>query len=210
MIVFLLFQTILCRVLYPRVLRRVVTQVRQAGFFSVSFVREAAGLCCYISVWDGNVLKHVCVLWEPLGLPFGEAELRCLSRFLCCLPREYRPLVVRGCSSVFVSGYNRWVAEGKMLLNYQEFSQKLFRDCIQTCSMKIFGRMGMFSVIDFLVWRLVGALDEVWLLTAVWLRDCVIARRVHFEDLCGVVTELLTIWPHVMDFLFRSVNASGS
>ena len=55
-----------------------MTQVREAGFFSLSFVPAACGITLYVSVWSGDILKHLCVLWEPSGQSFGAT-----GNFLC-------------------------------------------------------------------------------------------------------------------------------
>ena len=56
-------------------------------------------------------------------------------------------------------------------------------------------------MVDFVVLRLRGALQESWLEDATALRRCVAAGRVAFDDLCGVVRDLISVWRSVRKFI---------
>ena len=55
-------------------------------------------------------------------------------------------------------------------------------------------------MIDFLVLRLRGALQESWLEDAVALRLCVIIGQISFDDLCAFVRDLISVWCSVRKF----------
>ena len=56
-------------------------------------------------------------------------------------------------------------------------------------------------MIDFLLLRLKGAMQELWLEDAVVLRRCNVAGRVLFSDLRDVANELIPIWMAVEEFV---------
>ena len=56
-------------------------------------------------------------------------------------------------------------------------------------------------MVDFLVLRLRGALQESWLENVTSLRRCVAAGRVPFSELCSVVRDLISVWRSVRKFI---------
>ena len=56
-------------------------------------------------------------------------------------------------------------------------------------------------MVDFLVLRLRGALQESWLENATPLRRCVTAGWVSFDDLCEVVRYMISVWRSVRKFI---------
>ena len=59
----------------------------------------------------------------------------------------------------------------------------------------------MTSVVNFLMLRLCGALQEPWMEDVVNLRCCVIAGQVSFAELCGVVSDLISVWESVREYV---------
>ena len=56
-------------------------------------------------------------------------------------------------------------------------------------------------MVDFLMLRLRGALHEPWMEDVVDLRRCVIAGQVAFAELCGVVSDLISVWESVREYV---------
>ena len=56
-------------------------------------------------------------------------------------------------------------------------------------------------MVDFLMLRLRGALQEPWMKDVVDLRRCVIAGQGVFPELCGVVSDLISVWESVRDYV---------
>ena len=56
-------------------------------------------------------------------------------------------------------------------------------------------------MVDFLVLRLRGALQEPWMEDVTVVCRCVVAGRVPFADLCGFVTELIPMWKFVKEYV---------
>ena len=66
---------------------------------------------------------------------------------------------------------------------------------------EVFGGLEVTTMIDFLVLRLRGALQESWFDDLPILRRSVTAGRVLFSDLCDVVKDLLSVWALVRKFI---------
>ena len=56
-------------------------------------------------------------------------------------------------------------------------------------------------MIDFLMLRLPGELQEPWMGDVAVLRRCVVAGHVSFNDLRSVADELIPIWDSVRKFV---------
>ena len=56
-------------------------------------------------------------------------------------------------------------------------------------------------MVDFLVLRLRGALQEPWMEDVTVVRRCVVAGRVPFADFCGFVSELILVWKFVKEYV---------
>ena len=61
--------------------------------------------------------------------------------------------------------------------------------------------MEVTTMLDYLMLRLRGALQEPWLEDTVVLRRCIIAGRVLFSELREVAVELMPVWKCVREFV---------
>ena len=77
--------------------------------------------------------------------------------------------------------------------------------CFRLAYEETFGGLEVTTMIDFLVLRLRGALQESWLEDAVALRRCVTIGQVSFDDLCDIVRDLISVWRSVRKFIKDSV-----
>ena len=78
----ILFQSLICRALFPRVLRSLIARVSALKENSVVFAEHREGLYCIVSTWDDDKLQSVFVGVEALGQRVPCAELSCLSRVI--------------------------------------------------------------------------------------------------------------------------------
>ena len=56
-------------------------------------------------------------------------------------------------------------------------------------------------MINILMLHLCGALQEPWMEDVVKLRRSVIAGQVSFDKLCGVFTDLISVWESVREYV---------
>ena len=61
--------------------------------------------------------------------------------------------------------------------------------------------MEVTSMLDYLMLRLRGALQEPWLEDTPVLRRCIIAGQVSFCDLREVAVEMIPVWKSVKEFV---------
>ena len=59
----------------------------------------------------------------------------------------------------------------------------------------------MTSMIDFLMLRLRGALQKPWMEDVVNLRRCVFAGGASFTELCGYVSDLISVLESVREYV---------
>ena len=143
---------------------------------------------------------QVCVLWEAVDQVVAAADARCLSRLFPCVGSHVRPLSILGCHSVLLNAYNTWVGAGKVLFSYQGYSAETFKDDVVKANPSAFGILPPFAVVDLVV-RLGGALQEPRPLSLPRLLSAVVANKVLFAELTGVLSEMIRAWPDIRTFL---------
>ena len=193
----LFLQALICRALYPRVLRALFARVDTFGQYSVCFEDHADCQHCIVRTWEKNVLLELCVSVEPLGQIIPAAEFAALSRVVSCWPSSQMPVAILGVSQAIlrVLGDNR--EDGQRFVFCREFTSDIFMRCFRQAQRETFGMLEVTAMVDFLMLRLKGALYEPWMEEVPQLRRCVIARRVLFDELRGVVKELIGVWNSV-------------
>ena len=87
-----LFQSFLCQGLAPRVIRLMANGIATFKDYSVQFEKNAFVEHCYVLFWEGEHLKKVCVVSEPVDQPVPSAELVPLSRVSHSLESKQMPL----------------------------------------------------------------------------------------------------------------------
>ena len=200
--IFLLFlQSLICRALYPRVLRALFARVDTFGHYSVCFEDHEDGQHCIGRTWEKNVLLEVCVSVEPLVQVIPAAEFAAISRVVSCLPSSQMLVAILPISQSIrrVMSDNR--EDGRRFVFCREFTSDFFIRCFQQAQQEIFGMLEVTAMVDFLMLRLKGALYEHWMEDVPQLRPCVIAGRVLFGELRGVVKELIVVWNSVREFM---------
>ena len=142
----------------------------------------------------------VCVWVEPSGQHAPKAELSGLSRIVDSTTSCQLPLACRRGSPTLLRVLSDSRVDSRSFVVFRDFNEDVFLHCFRL-SYQVFGGLEVTTMIDFLVLRLRGALQESWFDDLPVLRRSVIAGRVVFPDLCDVVTELLSVWTLVRKFI---------
>ena len=200
-----MFQSLICRALFPRVLRVLFSRIAAFREYSVFFEDHADGLYCIVRTWDEQDLQEICVHVEALGQKVPRAELSSLARVISCVMTSQLPLSIHdGSASLLrVLGDNR--IDGRQFLVSKEFTVDLFLQCSREAHQHIFGMLEVTTMVDFLMLRMRGALQEPWMGDMLQLRQCVVAGKVSFAELRGVVKDLISIWESVRAFVRYTV-----
>ena len=114
------------------------------------------------------------------------------------------PLSCQGCSPTLLRVLSDNRVDGREFLMYREFSVDVFLYCYRLAHQEVFGVLETTTMIDFLVLRLRGAIQEPWCESTPCLRRCIVAGHVDFADLRGVVVDLMAVWSRVQDFVKRT------
>ena len=138
---------------------------------------------------------------ESAGQRVPTAELAGLSRVIDSVPSCQLPLSCQGGSASLLRVLNDNRIDGRQFLYCREFTDDDFLRGYRQAEQEIFGKLDVTSMIDFLVLRLRGALQESWMEETPTLRRCVLAGRVTFAHLCVVATELVAHWKFVREFV---------
>ena len=146
----------------------------------------------------------ICVRVEAAGQRVPEAELAGLSRVIDSTPACQMPLSCQGCSPTLLRVLSDNRVDGREFLMYREFSVDVFLYCYRLAHQEVFGVLETTTMIDFLVLRLRGAIQEPWCESTPCLRRCIVAGHVDFADLRGVVVDLMAVWSRVQDFVKRT------
>ena len=162
------------------------------------FEEHSDGRYCFVLTWKGNTLLDICINVEPLGQRVPQSELshhdKSAFSFLF-------PISICGTGPSFLRVLSDERSDGQRFVYAREFSSDVFLHCYRVTHQEIFGLLEVTTMIDFLVMRLRGALQEPWLEDLPELRRCVVAGKVSFNELRGIATELVSIWETVQEYV---------
>ena len=154
-----------------------------------------------MQTWDGHELFCVCVHVEASGQKVPNSELAGLSRVVDSIVSCQLPMSCQGGSASLLRVLSDNRVDGRQFVLSQEFSEEAFLQCFREAHQEVFGMLEVTSMVDFLVLRLRGALQESWMEDVTVVRRCVVAGRLPFADLCGFVTELILVWKFVKEYV---------
>ena len=146
-------------------------------------------------------MLDICINVEPLGQRVPQAALSSLSRIVTSLPSASFPVSIRGVSPSILRVLSDERSDGHRFVFAREFSTDVFLHCYRVAHQEIFGLLEVTTMVDFLMLRLRGALQEPWMEDLPEFRRCVIAGKVSFDELRGVVSELVSIWETVREYV---------
>ena len=199
-----MFYSLICRALFPRALRLLISRISAFREYSIFFVEDDESHRCFVQTWNDHILMSVCVWVEPVGQIVPKAELSGLSRIIDSTTSCQLPLSCHGGSLTLMRVLSENRIDNRSFIVYREFSVDVFLHCFRLAYQETIGGLEVTTMADFLVLRLRGALQESWLENATALRRCVAAGRVPFNDLCGVVRDLISVWRSVRKFIKES------
>ena len=180
-----MFQSFICRALFSRMMR--------SFFARVTFRERDDGQYCVARTWDENELQSTCVAVEASGQRVPRSELSCLSRVLNSVTSCLLPLAIEGGSASLLGVLNENRIDGRRFIVWQGFTVESFLQCFRQAHQAVFGMLEVTTMVDYLMLRLRCALQKPWLEDVCDLRSCVVAGRVKFSELRGVVIDLLSV-----------------
>ena len=149
------------------------------------FEEHSDGQYCFVLTWEGNTLLDICVNYEPLGQRVPQSELSPLSRIVTSLPSAPFPISIRGTGPSVLRVLSDERSDGQQFVYAREFSSDVFLHCYRVAHQEIFGLFEVTIMVDFLVMRLRGALQEPWMEDLHELRRCVVAGKVPSMNCAG-------------------------
>ena len=165
-----LFQALVCRALFPRVLRTLLSRVAIFKEYSVSFEEFSGEQLCIVRTWEENSLLDVCINVGDVGQRVPDAELSSLSRIVRSCGGELMPLSTRGGPQSFLRVLSDNRTDGRSFVYCREFTSEVFMQCYRQAHQEIVGMLEVTTTVDFLMLRLRPALQEPWLGDLVTLR----------------------------------------
>ena len=159
---------------------------------------------CVVRTWEDDALLEVCVHVEPSGRRLHERELAGLSRMASYLPTSQLPISIRGGRPTLLRVINENRDDGRHFVYIREFTPDVFLGCYRQAHQDIFGMLVTTAMVDFLLLRLRGALHEVWLEDIPDLQRAIIAGSMEFSEMRSVVTELISVWKFVREYVRHS------
>ena len=174
--------------------------------YSVVFVENDKSQKCFVQTWDDHSLMSICVMLEPLRQAIPKAGLSGLSRIVDSTSSCQLPLSCHGGSPTLVRVFSENRIDNRDFIVFREFNVEVFLHCFRLADQGTFGGLEVTTMVEFLVLRLRGALQESWLEGATALRRCVTVGRVSFNVLCGFVRDLISVWRSVRKFIKESAS----
>ena len=178
--------------LYPRILHRVQSGCKNADF-SITFRENDNGLRCFVCFFANDVIREVSVVWEEPSPGLCDAEIKCLSCVLAILPAGQSPVVVLGCSSILFNAFSIWRKTEcrPMHLPVLEYTSDVFKEHICEAWQVGTNLLDPFTILDYLLLRLVGAVQQARLMALPEFHGCLRQRQVPFASVCTVISELV-------------------
>ena len=197
----ILFQSLLCRGLAPRVLRLVLSAVGTRNEYALFYEKDADVERCFVVCWLDNALQKICIGQEVLDQPMPKSELVPLAQFVHSVQNARLPFCVSGASPVLLRVIEDNRTDGKRLVMHQQFSEEVFLQCVRQAHQDVFGMVEVTSLVDYVILRLKSAVYEDWTDGKVLLRKAIRQGFVAFQDLREVLTDLVDLWPSIRLFI---------
>ena len=178
-----------------------VARIGDFKSYSDVFVERSGGKQCLVRTWEKHVLLEVCVDVQSPGQRVPLAELNSLSCILGSVPGNQLPLSIEGASPSLLRVLSDAREDGHQFILSRNFTEEVFLSCYRQAHQEVLGMIEVTAMIDYLMLRLRGALQDPRLEDASVLRRCVVAGHVPFCDLRDVAAELIHVRNSVREFL---------
>ena len=156
----ILFQSLLCRGLAPRVLRLVLSAVGTRNEYALFYEKDADVERCFVVCWLDNALRKICIGQEVLDQPMPKSELVPLAQFVHSVQNARLPFCVSGASPVLLRVIEDNRTDGKQFVMHQQFSEEVFLQCVRQAHQDVFGMVEVTSLVDYVILRLKSAVYE--------------------------------------------------
>ena len=124
----------------------------------------------------------------------------------CFFPAGQSHVVVRGCSSILFNAFSIWWKTEcrPMQLPVLEYTSDVFKEHICEDGQVGTNLLDPFTILDYLLLRLVGAVQQARLMAMPEFHGCLRQRQVPFASVCTVISELVHHWVDVKLLLIET------
>ena len=138
-------------------------------------------------------------LYRCIDRYFGDAstELTVLGRIMSSVPDDCKLVSLIGGSHTLIQTYSGYSGSGntQKVVDQAVFDLRLLRRCMQKSASVVFGSMDPFSMTEFVIVRLKGALHKDWMQTRPCLRKAIETGELVMPSLPDVVFDICSVWP---------------
>ena len=145
-----LFQAMVCRAVFPRVLRTLLSRMSAFKEYSVRFEEFGGEQLCIVRTWEENSMLDVCINVEGSGKRAPNAELSSLSRIVCSCEGVQMPLRICGGPQSFLRVLSDNRTNRPLFVYYREFTNDVFLRCYRQAHQEIFGMLEVTTMVDLL------------------------------------------------------------
>ena len=198
-----LFQPIILKGMYPRILSRCFNWAKSHGSCGVEFEEEGDKVRVFLRTWDVDTFKRVCVasLDRYSSDPHQESSL--LGRMVDALGPDVSVASISGGSTVLVEAFCEYLGNGycQKLIDYPVFDLRLFRRCLQWTASSAFESLDGLAMTEFIVNRLKGAELRDWMSSRPALKKAILTNDLSTPHLVDVVANFIGVWPLIVSYL---------
>ena len=111
------------------------------------------------------------------------------------------PIAIRGCSPLLLRVLSENRCDSRQFVVSQTFDGDIFLQCFRQAHEYVFGMVELVTLIEYIVSRMKSALYEEWTEDKIVLRRCIQKGVVGFDNLRGLLVELIELWPSIMPYI---------
>ena len=142
----------------PRILSRAVGWARAHHFHSFEFEERGVALMAFMRTWEKDTFRWVAVAVTDRFSIDATHELSVLASIVAAVAGSASLVAVSGGSHVLADTRRIfWNWYSHKLVGYLVFDLRLLKRYLQKVSSSVFGSLDLFSMTDFIVTRLKGA-----------------------------------------------------
>ena len=198
-----LFQSIILKGMFARILARVVEWVKTHKQFGLEFEDRGSRTWVFVRTWRRDSFYRVAV--GVIDRYHGDAssELVIFGQVLCAIGSRASLVSISGGSHTLVESYKEYLGSGCMrgMLDYPTFDVRLLKRCLQKTASVVFGTLDPFLMTEFIVTRLKGAEHRDWMQSSQSLRRAIETGDLSLPGLVDVVSNIIGVWPLIVSYL---------
>ena len=199
-----------CRVLVnllewnvARILARVFGWVKGHGKCSIEFEERGSDICVMVPSWERSTFRRVCVAVLNRFSANTTLVATVLGKILDAAGPDTAVVSLPGGPHVLPEAFASYLGSGYQaeLIEYPTFDLRLLKRCLQCTASSVFGRLGPFSLTEFVVNRLKGAETRDWMASRAALRKAIITNDLSMPELVNVVAKIVGVWALIVSYL---------